>query len=265
MWIWRKCLGMEISGYSVSGLDVIGKGHGHEAIYYFVKETETGHWSSLFKYLAVKLVQRDDVQWSDTSRSGIIARGPPGCASLDHFNLTCILLSVVVPNSWRCPEGGRWWRPGTKLAQGQSPEAHQMSPGPSPIPHSQQRLSADDCLRMPGSNAGYSLLCRKSAILGWGLNDWPCQRFLKNPARLFTWLDLRARSSAREANCVSQECLSLKSTLQVIHQAIGIKMFCQIWGNNMFHHLTQDTSKGDWSIIGSRGLVTFFEQWWYVH
>ena len=34
---------MAISGYPMSGLDVIGKGHGHEAIYYFVKETETGH------------------------------------------------------------------------------------------------------------------------------------------------------------------------------------------------------------------------------
>ena len=38
-----ECHGMAISGYPMSGLDVITKGQGHEAIYYFVKETETGH------------------------------------------------------------------------------------------------------------------------------------------------------------------------------------------------------------------------------
>ena len=35
--------GMAISGYPMSGLDVIGKGHCHEAIYYFVNETEMAH------------------------------------------------------------------------------------------------------------------------------------------------------------------------------------------------------------------------------
>ena len=44
--------------------------------------------------------------------------------------------------------------PGTKSAQGHGPEAPQMSPGPSPISHPQQRPSAGDSLRMPGPNAG---------------------------------------------------------------------------------------------------------------
>ena len=35
-----ECHGVAISGYPMSGLDVIGKGHGHEAIYFFVKETD---------------------------------------------------------------------------------------------------------------------------------------------------------------------------------------------------------------------------------
>ena len=91
-----ECREMEISGYPMSGLVVIGKRHGHEAIYYFGKETETDQWSSLFKCLPVQLVQ----QWSDTSRPGIIDRGPPGSSSLYHFNLTCILLSMRIPNSW---------------------------------------------------------------------------------------------------------------------------------------------------------------------
>ena len=41
---------MAISGYRMSGLDVIGKGHGHEAIYYFMKEIDmaTDHISSRF-------------------------------------------------------------------------------------------------------------------------------------------------------------------------------------------------------------------------
>ena len=42
----------------------------------------------------------------------------------------------------------------TKSAQEQSPEAPQVSPGPRPISHPQQRPSAGDCLRMPVSNAG---------------------------------------------------------------------------------------------------------------
>ena len=91
-----ECHGIAISGYPMSGLYVIVKGHRHKAFYYFVKETETGHWLSLFKCLPVQLVQ----QWSDASFSGIIAHGPPGCASLDHFNLMGILLSMGVPNIW---------------------------------------------------------------------------------------------------------------------------------------------------------------------
>ena len=55
-----------------------------------------GHWSSLFKFLPAQLVQ----QWSDASHYGIIVRGPPGCMSLDHFNLMGILFSVGVPHSW---------------------------------------------------------------------------------------------------------------------------------------------------------------------
>ena len=89
-----ECHGMAISGYPMSGLDDIGKGHGLEAFYYFVKETETGPWSSLFK--CFQMVQ----QWSDASCSGLLVRGPPDCASLEHFNLMGILLSVGVPNSW---------------------------------------------------------------------------------------------------------------------------------------------------------------------
>ena len=38
-----ECHGMALSGYPMSGLGVIGKVHGHEAIFYFVKETGTGH------------------------------------------------------------------------------------------------------------------------------------------------------------------------------------------------------------------------------
>ena len=59
-------------------------------VYYFIKETETGHWSSLFKCLPTQLVQ----QWSGTSLSGIIVRGPPGCSSLDCFNLMGLLFKI---------------------------------------------------------------------------------------------------------------------------------------------------------------------------
>ena len=38
-----ECHEVAISGYPISGLDVIGKGHGHDAVYYNVKETETDH------------------------------------------------------------------------------------------------------------------------------------------------------------------------------------------------------------------------------
>ena len=38
---WIPTVGMAISGYPMSRLDVIGKVHGHETIYYFIKETET--------------------------------------------------------------------------------------------------------------------------------------------------------------------------------------------------------------------------------
>ena len=39
-----KCHGMAIFGYPMStGLNVVRKGHGHEAIDYFIKEAETGH------------------------------------------------------------------------------------------------------------------------------------------------------------------------------------------------------------------------------
>ena len=85
-----KCHWMAVPGYPMSGLDIHGKGHGHEAIYNFVKETETGHISSLFKCLPAQLVQ----QWSDAGCSGIIIHGPPGCTSLTHFNLMGILLGV---------------------------------------------------------------------------------------------------------------------------------------------------------------------------
>ena len=100
-----ECQGMAISGDPMSGLDVIGKGYGHEAIYYFIKEKETDHWASLFKCLPVQMVQ----QWSDASRSGIIVRGPPGCASLNHFNLMGILFSVCVWGGGQIVEAYFWY------------------------------------------------------------------------------------------------------------------------------------------------------------
>ena len=91
-----KCHWMAVPGYPMSGLGILGKGHGHEAIPNFVKETETGHRSFLFKCLPAQLVQ----QWSDAGCSGIIIHGPLSCTSLNHFNLMGILLGVGVPYSW---------------------------------------------------------------------------------------------------------------------------------------------------------------------
>ena len=64
-----ECHRIAIPGDPMCGLYVIRKGHDHEAIYYFVKKTETGHRSSLFKCLPVQLRQ----QLSDTSCPGIMA------------------------------------------------------------------------------------------------------------------------------------------------------------------------------------------------
>ena len=47
-----ECHGVAISGYPMSGLDVIGKGHSHEAINLLLyKRDQTVHWLSLFKCL----------------------------------------------------------------------------------------------------------------------------------------------------------------------------------------------------------------------
>ena len=46
---------MAIPGDPMCGLHVVRKGHGHQAIYNFVEEAETGHRSSLFKGLPVQL------------------------------------------------------------------------------------------------------------------------------------------------------------------------------------------------------------------
>ena len=47
-----KCHRVVIFRYPVStGLNVFSKGHSHEAIYYFIEDTETGLCSSLFKCL----------------------------------------------------------------------------------------------------------------------------------------------------------------------------------------------------------------------
>ena len=43
------CHRMAIPGDHMCGLDEVRKGHGHQAIYNFVDEAETGHGSSLFK------------------------------------------------------------------------------------------------------------------------------------------------------------------------------------------------------------------------
>ena len=53
-----ECHRVTIPGDPVRGLYVIRKGHGHETIYNFVEETETGHGSSLFKDLSVQLRQQ---------------------------------------------------------------------------------------------------------------------------------------------------------------------------------------------------------------
>ena len=54
-----KCGRVAMFGHAMSaGLNVIGKVDGHEAIYYFIEETETGLFSSLFKCLPVQLVQQ---------------------------------------------------------------------------------------------------------------------------------------------------------------------------------------------------------------
>ena len=52
-----ECHGMAIYGDPMCGLYVVRKGHGHEAVYDFVEESETGHRSSLFKDLPVQLRQ----------------------------------------------------------------------------------------------------------------------------------------------------------------------------------------------------------------
>ena len=44
---------MAILGDPMCGLHIIRKGHGHQAIYNFIEETEMGHRSSLFKSLPV--------------------------------------------------------------------------------------------------------------------------------------------------------------------------------------------------------------------
>ena len=54
----------------------------------------------------------------------------------------------------RCPGGGRWCRQGTKLAQGQSPEAHQMSPGPSLDSSPSTTTLCWRLLRIPGTKPG---------------------------------------------------------------------------------------------------------------
>ena len=50
-----ECHRMAIPGDPMCGLHVVRKGHGHQAIYNFVEEAETGHRSSLFKGLPVQL------------------------------------------------------------------------------------------------------------------------------------------------------------------------------------------------------------------
>ena len=59
---------MATPGDHMCGLHVVRKGHGHEAIYNFIEETEAGHRLSLFKGLPVQL----RLQCSDTSRPGVI-------------------------------------------------------------------------------------------------------------------------------------------------------------------------------------------------
>ena len=46
---------MEIPGDPMCWLHVVRKGHGHQAIYNFVEEAETGNRLSLFKGLPVQL------------------------------------------------------------------------------------------------------------------------------------------------------------------------------------------------------------------
>ena len=59
---------MATPGDPMCGLHVIRKGHGHQVIYNFIEEAETGHSSSLIKGLQVQL----RMQLSDTSRPGVI-------------------------------------------------------------------------------------------------------------------------------------------------------------------------------------------------
>ena len=47
--------GLAVTGYPMSGLDVIGKGHGHEAIYCFVKDALKGRKTEI----KPKLCKRD--------------------------------------------------------------------------------------------------------------------------------------------------------------------------------------------------------------
>ena len=60
-----ECHRMEIPRDPMCGLYVIKNGHGYEAIYNLVKETETGHRLPHFKCLPVQL--------SETSCTDIIA------------------------------------------------------------------------------------------------------------------------------------------------------------------------------------------------
>ena len=53
-----ECHKMAIPRDPMCGLYVIRKEHGHQTIYNFVKETETGHRSSLLKCLLVQLRQQ---------------------------------------------------------------------------------------------------------------------------------------------------------------------------------------------------------------
>ena len=62
-----ECHTVTIPGDPMCGLHIVTKGHGHQAIYNFIEEAETGHRSSVFKGLPFQLRR----QWHDTSRPGV--------------------------------------------------------------------------------------------------------------------------------------------------------------------------------------------------
>ena len=66
---WTECHRVAIPGDYMCGLHVIRKERSHGTIYNFVKETDTGYRSSLFKCVPVLLRQ----QFSDTNCSDINA------------------------------------------------------------------------------------------------------------------------------------------------------------------------------------------------